>query len=84
MLEIILLFLNKVTFDAAWSPDCVDGRCYDYKAIADAVDFMVIMAYDQQSQIKEGPCIAKANSPYEQTIKGISFDVEILIDPIYM
>jgi len=64
------IFSCQVSFDVAWSPDCVDGRCYDYKGIADAVDFLVIMAYDQQSQIKEGPCIAKANSPYQQTIDG--------------
>ncbi|XP_001627848.2 di-N-acetylchitobiase [Nematostella vectensis] len=62
---------TQISFDAAWSPDCIDGRCYDLKAIVDIVDFMVIMAYDQQSQIKEGPCIAKANSPYSQTLEGV-------------
>ena len=26
---------HQLTFDVAWSPQCVDERCYDYKARAD-------------------------------------------------
>ncbi|XP_054757207.2 di-N-acetylchitobiase-like [Lytechinus pictus] len=61
---------SQVTFDVAWSPNCIDLRCYDYKAIADAVDFVFVMSYDEQSQIF-GDCIAKANSPYHQTAQGV-------------
>jgi hypothetical protein len=42
---------SQVTMDVAWSPDCIDGRCYDYGAIIDAVNFAFVMAYDEQSQI---------------------------------
>ncbi|XP_071490541.1 di-N-acetylchitobiase-like [Diadema antillarum] len=61
---------SQVTFDVAWSPGCVDLRCYEYKKIADIVDFVFVMSYDEQSQI-QGDCIAKANSPYDKTAKGI-------------
>ncbi|XP_022096446.1 di-N-acetylchitobiase-like isoform X2 [Acanthaster planci] len=61
---------SQVTFDVAWSPDCIDERCYDYKGIAEASDFVFIMAYSEQSQIY-GPCIAMANAPYNKTVKGI-------------
>ncbi|XP_030850869.1 di-N-acetylchitobiase [Strongylocentrotus purpuratus] len=61
---------SQVTFDVAWSPDCIDLRCYDHKAIADTVDFVFVMSYDEQSQIF-GDCIAKANSPYDQTAQGV-------------
>ncbi|XP_077978387.1 di-N-acetylchitobiase-like [Glandiceps talaboti] len=61
---------SQVTFDVAWSPDCIDKRCYDYKAIAGAVDFVFVMSYDEQSQIF-GPCIAMANSPYNKTVEGV-------------
>ena len=63
--------LPQVTFDVAWSPDCIDGRCYDAVGLANACDFLVVMSYDEQSQITEGPCVAKANSPLEQTEGGM-------------
>ena len=59
-----------MSFDVAWSPDCIDGRCYDALALSKVVDFLVVMAYDEQSQIKTGECIAKANSPINQTRYG--------------
>lgn len=67
----VFCFVNfQVSFDVAWSPDCTDGRCYDAEAISKVVDFLVVMAYDEQSQIKTGECIAKANSPLNQTKYG--------------
>jgi di-N-acetylchitobiase len=60
----------QVTFDVAWSPRCIDGRCYDYAAVAAAVDFLVVMAYDERSQIF-GSCTASANSGFGQTISGV-------------
>ena len=59
-----------MSFDVAWSPDCIDGRCYDAKALSEVVDFLVIMAYDEQSQMKTEDCIARANSPFNQTMHG--------------
>lgn len=53
---------SQVSLDAAWGPYGVDGRFYDWTAIADAVDFMFVMAYDTRSQIY-GRCIASANVP---------------------
>ena len=58
-----------MTFDIAWSPNCTDDRCYDAKALAEVTDFLVIMAYDEQSQIF-GPCIGMGNSPFNKTVSG--------------
>ncbi|XP_059839723.1 di-N-acetylchitobiase [Hypanus sabinus] len=71
---------SQVTFDVAWSPDCIDGRCYDYVEIANSCDFLFVMSYDIQSQIWED-CIAKANAPYYQTVSGIHGYLKLGIDP---
>ncbi|KAL5479510.1 hypothetical protein EMCRGX_G023037, partial [Ephydatia muelleri] len=60
----------QVTFDVAWSPDCIDGRCYDAVGLAAAVDFLIVMSYDQRSQIF-GDCTASANSALITTEDGI-------------
>jgi len=64
----------QVSFDVAWSPDCIDGRCYDAEALSKVVDFLVVMAYDEQSQIKTADCVAKANSPLKQTKAGKAYE----------
>ncbi|KAI6658132.1 Di-N-acetylchitobiase-like [Oopsacas minuta] len=72
--RVALLTINtayQVSVDAAWSPDCIDLRCYDYIGLSKASDYLVIMAYDEQSQMAGPPCYAKANSPYNQTLSGI-------------
>ncbi|KAF7243381.1 Di-N-acetylchitobiase [Varanus komodoensis] len=58
---------SQVTFDVAWSPECIDGRCYNYTGIADSCDFVFVMSYDEQSQVWS-ECIARANAPYNQTL----------------
>ena len=55
--------------DVAWSPNCIDQRCYDYYGLAEASDFLFVMAYDEQSQIF-GTCKAGPNSDYEKTYQG--------------
>ncbi|XP_020310316.2 di-N-acetylchitobiase-like [Oncorhynchus kisutch] len=57
---------SQVSFDVAWSPKCIDGRCYDYAAIAESCDLLFVMSYDEQSQIW-GDCVAMANAPFNQT-----------------
>jgi len=57
--------------DVAWSPACIDKRCYDFTSLADIADFVFIMAYDERSQIF-GPCVAWANSPLNMTLWGIA------------
>lgn len=49
----------QVTFDVAWSPDGIDGRWYDYQSLSEAVDFLFVMAYDEQSQIFDTQCTAR-------------------------
>jgi len=49
----------QVSVDIAWSPDCVDIRCYDYLRLAQIADFAIVMAYDERSQIF-GECVAWA------------------------
>lgn len=63
----------QVSFDVAWSPNCIDGRCYDYQELAKWTDFLVVMAYDERSQVFDsGPCLAGANSDYQKTDAGIN------------
>ncbi|KAM4642228.1 di-N-acetylchitobiase [Discoglossus pictus] len=71
---------SQVTFDVAWSPNCVDVRCYNYTGIADLSDFLFVMSYDEQSQIWT-ECIAGANSPYNQTLTGYDQFINLGIDP---
>lgn len=61
----------QVSFDVAWSPKCIDKRCYDYVTIAQSCDLVFVMSYDEQSQIA-GDCIAMANAPLSQTLDGSS------------
>lgn len=68
-----------MTYDVAWSPHCVDNRCYDVKALSEVTDFLFVMAYDERSQIS-GPCIAGPNSAYNLTLYGKS----TLIQPIFI
>ncbi|XP_069837630.1 di-N-acetylchitobiase-like [Dendropsophus ebraccatus] len=70
---------SQVTFDVAWSPNCIDVRCYNYTAIAELCDFLFVMSYDEQSQIWT-ECIAGANAPFNQTINGYEQFVNIGID----
>jgi len=60
----------QITYDVAWSPNCIDGRCYDYPGIVNATDFVIVMSYDLRSQIT-GPCVASANSPANLVFQGI-------------
>ena len=60
----------QISFDVAWSPNCIDGRCYQYAELALVTDYLVVMSYDERSQIY-GPCVAGANSGYNTTATGI-------------
>ena len=65
-----LFLLLQVSFDVAWSPNCIDQRCYQYAELATVTDYLVIMSYDERSQIY-GPCVAGPNSGYNTTATGI-------------
>ncbi|XP_028300210.1 di-N-acetylchitobiase [Gouania willdenowi] len=71
---------SQVSFDVAWSPKCIDKRCYDYVAIADSCDLLFVMSYDEQSQIM-GDCIAMANAPFSQTLNAYDQYLDLKIDP---
>ncbi|XP_073731874.1 di-N-acetylchitobiase [Misgurnus anguillicaudatus] len=71
---------SQVSFDVAWSPKCIDKRCYDYIAIADSCDLLFVMSYDEQSQIW-GDCIAMANAPFNQTLTAYDQYISMKIDP---
>ncbi|XP_015211398.2 di-N-acetylchitobiase isoform X1 [Lepisosteus oculatus] len=71
---------SQVSFDVAWSPKCIDKRCYDYVAIAEVSDLVFVMSYDEQSQIW-GDCIAKANAPLNQTLTAYDDYITLKIDP---
>lgn len=61
----------QVTVDVAWSPDCIDLRCYDSVGLSNSTDFLFVMAYDEQSQIFGDKCLALANSDYQKTVNGL-------------
>ena len=61
---------SQISFDVAWSPNCIDGRCYQYTELSLVTDYLVIMSYDERSQIY-GPCVAGPNSGYNTTATGI-------------
>nr|XP_020650703.1 di-N-acetylchitobiase isoform X1 [Pogona vitticeps] len=71
---------SQVTFDIAWSPHCIDKRCYNYTGIAESCDFVFVMSYDEQSQVWSD-CIARANAPYNQTIAAYEQYIRMGIDP---
>jgi hypothetical protein len=66
----LLYTQSQISFDVAWSPNCIDGRCYQYAELALVTDYLVVMSYDERSQIY-GPCVAGANSGYNTTTTGI-------------
>lgn len=71
---------SQVSFDVAWSPKCIDKRCYDYVTIANSCDLLFVMSYDEQSQIL-GDCIAMANAPVNQTLNAYEEYLNLKIDP---
>ncbi|XP_070817015.1 di-N-acetylchitobiase isoform X1 [Chaetodon trifascialis] len=71
---------SQVSFDVAWSPKCIDKRCYDYATIAESCDLLFVMSYDEQSQIM-GDCIAMANAPLAQTLNAYEQYLNLKIDP---
>ncbi|XP_033007580.1 di-N-acetylchitobiase-like [Lacerta agilis] len=71
---------SQVTFDVAWSPDCIDKRCYNYTGIAESCDFVFVMSYDEQSQVWS-QCIARANAPYNHTIMEYEKYIHMGINP---
>lgn len=71
---------SQVTFDVAWSPKCIDKRCYNYTGIAESCDFVFVMSYDEQSQVWTD-CIARANAPYSQTLTGYEDYIHMGINP---
>ena len=63
---------GQVSVDLAWSPSCIDNRCYDSVGIAAAVDLVFIMSYDLRSQVwLLSDCIASANAPIRRVIAGV-------------
>lgn len=70
----------QITYDVAWSPNCIDKRCYDYVGLSKATDFLVMMDYDMRSQIF-GPCVASANSPPNLVLQGLANFTKLGISP---
>ncbi|XP_071497174.1 di-N-acetylchitobiase-like [Diadema antillarum] len=60
---------SKVSLDSAYTANCtLFGRCYDYVKIAEIVDFIFIMAYDEVNQFSP---VANANAPLHTTTSGV-------------
>jgi len=71
---------TQISFDVAWSPNCIDGRCYDYAGLSQESDFLFVMDYDLRSQIF-GPCIASANAPLSLVEQGMKNFTSLGISP---
>eukprot|EP00929_Paragymnodinium_shiwhaense_P089053 TRINITY_DN49311_c0_g1_i1.p1 TRINITY_DN49311_c0_g1~~TRINITY_DN49311_c0_g1_i1.p1 ORF type:complete len:407 (-),score=59.33 TRINITY_DN49311_c0_g1_i1:78-1298(-) len=62
---------SQVSVCVGWSPDDIDGRNYDARALAAVSDLLFIMVYDTRSQIF-GKCIASANAPTSMLERGVT------------
>ncbi|XP_052812205.1 di-N-acetylchitobiase-like [Mya arenaria] len=69
-----------VSVDVAWGAQGVDERNYDYQGLAAAADFLFVMAYDMQSQIR-GSCVAGPNSPFPSVMEGVQSYLNASISP---
>jgi di-N-acetylchitobiase len=64
---------SSLVWDLGWKPN-VDERYYDYKRLSDICDYVFLMVYDTQSQIKTGPpCHAGPNSPVSAVEKSLGW-----------
>ncbi|KAI1304641.1 Di-N-acetylchitobiase [Halotydeus destructor] len=80
---------SQVTFDIPFAPyndlgQGVDGRNYDFVSLAKACDFLVIMSYDQRSQVfhtEIDGCLAQANSGVYVAIGGVQAFLDLGIEP---
>ncbi|XP_039264866.2 di-N-acetylchitobiase-like [Styela clava] len=68
----------KYTFKATWPSSIVvvdvfwlPNIYHNTWGLADACDFLFIMAYDEQHDMLP-PCVARANAPYAQTQAGVA------------
>ena len=71
---------SQISVCVAWAPDDIDGRAYDYNALADASDLLYIMVYDTRSQIYDH-CLASANSPVPVAVRSIQRYTDLGIPP---
>lgn len=71
---------SQISVCVPWSPDNIDGRNYDFAALAEASDMLYMMVYDTRSQIY-GKCIASANSPLSIADRGITRYLQLGIPP---
>ncbi|XP_043226760.1 di-N-acetylchitobiase-like isoform X2 [Amphibalanus amphitrite] len=63
--------MTVLSVDVPWSPDCIDGRCYDFVGLQRHADMFFVMGYDLRSQVHSDDCIAGANAPLNQTLAGV-------------
>ncbi|KAI3378167.1 hypothetical protein SNEBB_004828 [Seison nebaliae] len=74
--EIYLVFKTaksslQITIDVAWNSHCIDDRCYDYELLYKFSDYLIVMAYDEQSEMFTRYCIASPNSNVNYMVSGI-------------
>jgi Di-N-acetylchitobiase len=72
---------SSMSFDVAWSSEHIDGRYYNYTALAVICDYLVIMDYDTRSQTAGPPCLAGPNSPFDTAVNGVRSFLDLGISP---
>lgn len=71
---------SQISVCVPWAPDNIDGRNYDFVALAAASDVLFVMAYAMRSQIFDR-CIASANSPYALVERGLLRFLQLGVTP---
>lgn len=71
---------SQVSVCVAWAPDDIDGRAYDYVALAEGSDYLYQMVYDTRSQIF-GRCVASANAGLSTVQRGVQRYLDLGIAP---
>ncbi|XP_078264002.1 di-N-acetylchitobiase-like isoform X1 [Rhinoraja longicauda] len=71
---------SQITFSAAWSPNCMDGRCYDFFNISESSDYFFVQSYGIPQDQRTG-CIARPSSPYLQVLSGLTDYIRLGISP---
>lgn len=69
------------TFDIAWSPaatNCLDGRCYPVKKIAQVIDYLIIMGYDAEEDWWGGNSWGHSTDAFYRIKQGLREYVDCL------
>ena len=62
---------GQLSFDPVWSPVHSAERDYDYAALFNVVDYLVVMDYVDHQVWKPGPCVAGSDAKLPDVVTGL-------------